>query len=362
MKYFSSLILFFSLFLNVNTAQATIWRLNNSNGGALNPAIQASFPTATTLQQAHDNSNVQPGDTLHIEQSTATYGPLIMTKKLVLIGPGFFLDKNPKTQVNGSYGAPVGAITMDAASCAGSVLTGLTINGNVNMGTSRLILMRNYIAGSTVFVGAIGTTATDSLIIAQNYMEPSTRIGIQERTGGTGIITNLNITNNYIGAHSNNSSYTSISTGGRVSGGLLKNNVLFSRMQVSNMYVLNNMMFGTYSNTFYNCLLEFNAVKVATQFQAPSGTNITTNSVNNLAQSNLGFINESGTADNSMQLQTTSPAKGAGKSGEDMGIFGGAMPYVLSGIPAVPNVYELTIAPVAAGATSISVTVSAKSN
>lgn len=362
MKQLSLSILFCGLILNTNSVQATIWRLNNSNGGSLNPAIQASFPTATTLQQAHDQSDVQNGDTIHVEQSTATYGPLVMTKKLVLIGPGYFLDKNPQTQVNGSYGATVGAITMDAPSCSGSVLTGLTITGNVNMGSSKLTLRRNYIGSATVFVGGTGATPTDSLIIAQNYMEPYTKIGIQERTGGTGLITNLQITNNYIGAHSNSSSYYSISTGGRISGGLIKNNVFFSRMLVSNMYVLNNIMYGSYANTFHNCLVEFNLGKVSSQFQTPSGSNITVNSVNNLAQPALGFISETGTADNTWQLQTTSVAKGSGKSGEDMGMFGGALPYVLSGIPAVPHVYELTIAPVAAGATSITVTVSAKSN
>jgi hypothetical protein len=39
-----------------------------------------------------------------------------------------------------------------------------------------------------------------------------------------------------------------------------------------------------------------------------------------------------------MEIKTrTSPGLGAGFGGTDCGIFGGAEPYVLSGIPPIPN-------------------------
>lgn len=360
MKQFRLSALFCLSVFSALHADATIWRLNNSNGGALNPPINASFPTVTTLQAAHDHPGVQNGDTIHVEQSTASYGNLIMTKKLVLIGPGYFLDKNPKTQVNKSYGATVGAITMDAASCSGSVLTGLTINGNVNMGANKLILTRNYLINATVYVGGTGSTDVDSQILAQNYMSSSSKTCILERPG-TGLITNLVISNNYISTD-DYYSYSSIILSGRVSAGLLKNNIINAKINVSNMYILNNIMYSTHTNTCYNSLIEFNLGKTANQFQTPYGSNNTTNSVNNIVNSAQGFVGGTPVSDGSWALQTSSPAKGAGKSGDDMGIFGGPLPYVLSGIPTVPNIYELTIAPVAAGATSISVTVSAKSN
>ncbi len=43
------------------------------------------------------------------------------------------------------------------------------------------------------------------------------------------------------------------------------------------------------------------------------------------------------------QLAPNSVAKTAGVGGTEAGAFGGDMPYVLSGIPTVPNIYQLTV-------------------
>ena len=43
------------------------------------------------------------------------------------------------------------------------------------------------------------------------------------------------------------------------------------------------------------------------------------------------------------KLKTGSPAIGAGVSGVDCGAFGGPTPYVLSGVPNLPHIYEATI-------------------
>ena len=42
-------------------------------------------------------------------------------------------------------------------------------------------------------------------------------------------------------------------------------------------------------------------------------------------------------------LKSDSPAKGAGVGGTDCGMFGGSSPYKLSGIPGIPNIYELNV-------------------
>jgi hypothetical protein len=41
-------------------------------------------------------------------------------------------------------------------------------------------------------------------------------------------------------------------------------------------------------------------------------------------------------------LSENSPAKGAGSNGTDIGPFGGPDPYRLSGLPNLPNIYELS--------------------
>lgn len=336
-------------------ANATIWRLNNSNGNTLTPNINASFPVGTTLQQAHDNASVLSGDTIHVEQSNTSYGSLTMVKRLTIIGPGYFLNMNPKTQVNKGYSSIVGSITMNASTCAGSTITGLTIAGTVSMGANHLLLSRNYIGG-TVYVGGTSTTVVDSTIIAQNYIAVGYNTYTITEQSGTGNLTNLIIANNYLYTYN----YYAIYISGRMSG-IIKNNTNDGPIIASNMYVVNNIDVRSTTNTFNNCLIEYNIGLAATSYSTPSGTANTFTTGTNLTNTSLGFVTSTST-DGAWALLGTSPAKGTGKSGDDMGMFGGSLPYVLSGIPTVPNIYALTIGSVAAGATSISVTVSTKSN
>lgn len=350
--------------LAAQPSQATIWRLNNSNGGTITPAINASFPTSTTLQQAHDNSSVLSGDTIQVEQSSTSYGPLTMTKKLVIIGAGYFLSSgNTKTQVNKSYGSTVGDITMNASTCAGSTITGLTIAGTVYAGASHLLISRNYFTAPSssvydVLVGPTTNTTIDSVVITQNYMVASSYYVPIAVQGTSGSLTNCIITNNYVGL---TYYYTnSIVLDSRISG-LLKNNVIGGAISVYNMYVVNNMTTGSVTNYFYNCLIEYNLGASANCYQSPSGSGNTITASTNLVGS-MGFVSSPSSTDSTYALTSSSPAKGTGKSGEDMGMYGGPLPYVASGIATVPNIYALTISPVAAGATSISVSVSTKSN
>lgn len=350
--------------LAAQPSHATIWRLNNSNGGAITPAINASFATSTTLQQAHDNSSVLSGDTIQVEQSSTSYGPLTMTKKLVIIGAGYFLSSgNTKTQVNKSYGSTVGDITMNASTCAGSTITGLTIAGTVYAGASHLLISRNYFTapGSysyDVLVGPTSNVTIDSVVITQNYMAGgvySVPIAVQ---GTSGYLTNCIISNNYIAL----SYYSqSVVLNSSISG-LLKNNVMAGVISVYNMYVVNNITTISGANAFYNCLIEYNLGASASGYQSPGGSGNTITASTNLANSSFGFVSSPSSTDSTYALTSSSPAKGTGKSGEDMGMYGGPLPYVASGIATVPNIYALTISPVAAGATSISVSVSTKSN
>jgi len=59
------------------------------------------------------------------------------------------------------------------------------------------------------------------------------------------------------------------------------------------------------------------------------------------------FVDLNGTLgysdDERYKLKAGSPAIGAGVSGVDCGAFGGVTPYVLSGLPPFPRIYEATI-------------------
>ena len=72
--------------VNLNAA---IWRVNNIAG------VNADF---TTIQAAHNAANA--GDTIYLEPSAGNYGNLTATKRLVIIGPGYFLAENEGLQAN----------------------------------------------------------------------------------------------------------------------------------------------------------------------------------------------------------------------------------------------------------------------
>jgi len=85
-------------------ADAKIWRVNNNsnyNGTTLwgdNYAGTSSYPVFKQITDAVASNLVSStnGDTLYVEGSTITYTGVSITKKLIIIGPGYFLNENPK--------------------------------------------------------------------------------------------------------------------------------------------------------------------------------------------------------------------------------------------------------------------------
>ena len=348
------------VFLNFN-ASAKIWRVNN-NGNNPVPAIVSDFPSATTLQQVNDNATVASGDTIHLEQSPTTYGACIFTKKLIVIGAGYFLSQNPNTQVNTSYGTKVGNLTFYDPASASSFVYGCEV-GNVYMGVNGLTIARCYMPSGLCYIGNNTTGNIDGMNIRQCFFAGSTA-GLAPITNntGTGTVTNMNINGNIL-----KPTYFGISLDARVSG-IFKNNVLsntyYSPINLQNFYVVNNLCTNNGNgNSFTNCTVEYNSGVTASQFfsgMSGSGTTYGTgNTTQTLAQ--MAFLAGAST-DGYYQLGAASTVAGNGKGGNDLGAFSGDYPYKLSGIAPVPNIYSLTIASIPAGATTISVTVTAKGN
>lgn len=86
----------FISFLAFQRANATIWRVNNVsnfNGTTLfgdNLGGTATTPVFDEINSTMSWTPVKDGDTLHIEGSGKNYETATVTKKLVIIGPGFF--------------------------------------------------------------------------------------------------------------------------------------------------------------------------------------------------------------------------------------------------------------------------------
>ncbi len=369
MKQFLYSFVLVGLFISfASGADAKIWRLNNSNNQTLNPAINADF--TGTIQQVHDDARVQNGDTVHVEQSAYTYGPLTMTKRLILIGPGYFQNENPKTQVTKDYGATIGVLNISSPGAAGSVISGLSFSGsNIYLGANRLIFENNYVSQvyTQIYIGSGSAINIDSIVMRSNYIVANYTgyHPITVRPSTSGQISNFIFSNNILSTGVLNNT-TGLLLNSLFSG-IIRNNTFYGGMNmvVYNMYVVNNLSnFANASvqgNGFENCVLEYNMGMNDNQYVTPSRLNINNTNINsstNVTQLLIGI----GTTDGKWGLQSSSPAKAAGKNGVDLGAFGGQIPYTLSGMPRVPNIYYIKIAPINPGASSISVTVSAKSN
>jgi len=338
------------------TATAKIWRMNNNN--TLTPQITTDFLLARTLQQAHDSSKVVSGDTIHLEASPITYGDCAFTKRLTIIGTGYFLNEaNPNTQVNTSNNSLVGTLTMYNTACAGTQILGLQATGIIYMGTSDL-MVRNCDV-TNIYVGNAANVC-NNLSIIQNFIGGAGFTwAILDNSGATVKCNNMRITGNIV------SHYYGINLGGNFSG-IIKNNTInatITPISVFNFYILNNIVQNSsalYINSFTNCVVEYNLGNRAQMFSLSSKTN-TAMGVGILENPTIGLVTGS-TSDGNFNIQNSSPAFLSGKGGVSMGAFAGDYPYRLSGIPPVPNVYQLSIAPIAPAAATMSVTVTSKSN
>lgn len=347
----------FTLFAiaSLNLSYAKIWRVNNNSG------IAADF---TTLQAAHDGASA--GDTLHLEASPTSYGGATFTKKLIVIGPGFFLNENPNTQAI-KQTALVSTINLYAGA-AGSVIMGLDFNGNsVYVYANDIVIRRNkfssavngssdyYTGGIQLYYNYQGdNTPIKNAIISQNY-----GVAIYGNYAVTGVL----ISSNYISYYS----YTGDATNSDVlrmhadAIVIIQNNIIRrGTVTVNNSNIVNNIqMAGTFNGTGN---LISNNLGNATQFGTTNG---------NKSNVDMGTVfvgaGSGVSSDGQWKLASGSPAIGAGYGSTaqkpiDAGIYSGQTPYVLSGLPPVPSIYYFDNKPIGSNSDPITVTIKVKSN
>lgn len=333
-----------------------------------NMATANSANLYTSAQAAHDAAN--DGDVLYVRGSATSYGTLIITKRISLIGPGYFLAQNPKTQVQPSP-TTFDHIKLD--------------NGSNN----------SMLRGISVVRSGYGITldSTNNILIEGCYVRCHYNI-YNAYTHGVvaNHSSNINISNCYISVKNANSNYyyfsaavygnnstyiitnSIINNGGGSTNGYTANKVAIysSGAIVKNCVLIN--LHNSMTIRGNDCILE-NCVLVGMS-NLQSGSNnvirncIATNNIlptsninqNNVAGSSI-FVDYDGTlgysTDGKWQLKSGSSAISAGYNGEDIGAFGGATPYILSGVKG-PHIYSLVTAPSGSAASGLTVTVKAK--
>jgi hypothetical protein len=304
---------------------AKIWRVNNV------PGVTADF---TTVQAAHDAAGVQPGDTLHIEPSTTTYGNLTMTKRLVIISVGDFLWVNPGAQYSQVTGT-INSITVNNVSASNSVFH-CTVSGGISVSNANTLRFERCSFGSSLSINS-----SNNNVITGNYLYS---IGFNNSVN--------NIVSNNIIKYFLDVNTTASAT--------VVNNVLFAETAIagrpmSNSTFQNNIINKNGSFSFNNSIVENN---MASNTSLPAG-NGNQNSVNMTAV----FVNPSGNDDASFVLQTAgaNPAVGTGAAGVDCGAYGGNTPLKRGLQPAIPAIYKLS-APAAPVGNTMNVIFSTKSN
>ena len=318
--------------LTVLNSSAKIWRVNNSG-------LPADF---TTIQAAHDASTVLAGDTLHIEPSTVSYGILTSTKKLIIIGPGYFLNENSGQQANPAT-ATIDRFTLNEGS-SGTVISGLTIPTNYsNINTGNITISRNNFSNSAIILAS--DRSYSDIIISGNYdINYVSQAGIP-----SSLITNVFILNNVI---------TTFNLDVHFSGTMANNVIMSSNLKLSNFIIKNNICL----DPQWQAVFVGNNNTISNNISAATGGLPTGNGNQNYVSMSDVFVGLSGNShDGQYQLKTGSPAIGAGLNGEDCGIFGGNAPYHLSGLPATPSIYLLS-APAASNGPTLPVTISVKTN
>lgn len=323
--YLIQILIFVSIGL-----QAHVWRVNN------NPGVNANFPSFTAAQNIAVN-----GDTLYFEGSPVSYGDITISKQLIIIGPGYFLTENPQTQANPAP-AQFGTVNFNAGS-SNSILLSCYVNGTINIKVGNIILIENFCASG---IDIINTSSFSNVFIYKNYINDN---GIA--TTSSSAISNIVMSNNYIKRYYTNLNCISLSNS---CSSLINNNVIFASVTVYNSIISNNIQI--IGNQYLNNNYYYNNIGSGTQFPLGNGN-----------QQNIDMINVfKGTTGNSTdgqwQLKEFSPAIGAGNDGLDCGMFGGTNPYILSGLPDIPAIYQIIMPTTGNSNTGINVTVKAKTH
>lgn len=338
------------LTLTTQFSNATIRRVNNQGFGAQDTDL-------STCIAAADNN-----DTIHVEASGVGYGYITINKPLTIIGTGYFLNENPGLQKNNTP-ATINQIILGPLA-AGTRIVGIRIarSGNnsdadIIVNASNIRIERCYVRDDIAF-NNFGTTAIlNNISIKQCYCNSII-------TGSSvGPINNFQISNCYFAGTLNiSASGTNYQNNaqGNVTHCVFNSGVNCWSANMDFKYNINKG--GTFlqnNNSITN--VNFNLFVATTM---PTWLNITGNTNKIKWPVESVFPNTAGSTDFNLNVDTIAqcPQCYMTATNIETGIFGGADPYRLSGIPNVPTIYMINAPSQSVQGGSINVNVSTRSN
>jgi hypothetical protein len=334
MKIFTVLLTCF--FVGHAVAQTNVFTVNNT------PGIQANY---TSLQGAIDS--VPAGSVLLLQPSGLSYGVATINKPLVIYGPGYFLGQNPSPYTQARNAESIVGHLGFAKGSNGSKVAGLSLtapptnfSGRISIdSTSDITISRSEFTGT----GDCGQGCTpvmfyihasNNITVEQSYMKLTGVLLAPQVSNGILFRNNIMVANpweNYdvIRFYEAPFAYT------------FQNNTMsakFGNIDLTNGTFINNVYVTTDKNSVY--------ISAGPVYADHNVTNINVFSSNNNivnADNTTMFVENTDPSINSQdgvwKLRPGSPAIGYGNDGKDAGAYGSDKPYVLSGIPAIPNIY-----------------------
>lgn len=324
---------------------AKIWRVNNNSiytSGCVN--------CFSSLQDANNSTNVVPGDTIHLEASGTAYNTATINKKLVIIGPGYFLNENGALQQN-TQSAIIGVIRVEVGG-ESTTLLGLDIGANSNtnlfINASDIKILNCKVSG-TIYLNESSTNTINNVTISQCFVGYVWQSSFNSASINNLLVTNCyiensfrlsNSTNNYNGVFSHNVvRYTSSGSNGID---------YFNNIFIDGLNQDKNSSVNVYNNIFI------------------SGVPSWLSSSSNISIAKATVFVANGSTDGIQQVNppTICPQcyTGYPNNTEQIGIFGGTTPYVLSGIASIPTIYELKNRPSSYQGDIIHIKISTRSN
>jgi hypothetical protein len=312
-------------------------------------------------------TNATAGDVLVV--GAGTYAGVTISKKLTLIGPGYFRSGGAAT---------VAGVTLDASG-SGSYFSGFEVTGAFQVSGNNITVKRNKITNN-FYVGYGASLA--NVIATENYCVGAVFIG----SSSSYQLSNFRFANNICFSTINFDT-------GSTSSGLVINNTIRPDSSTSSANIYISYADGIQNVSFYNNIFTtgfgtsssqrmFNdATKTPLNFKwniVGPGSTVVPIPSDNLINQNwsplyAGYpnnINGLNNADGRALLKALSPAINYGRKAPygisdlaiDAGAYGGEQPYVLSGIPVGPYIYSMNVPPLAAANSVIPVTIKAKTN
>ena len=309
----------FAVCLGVATPLATraaTHTVDNANPGA------ADFSDlATAIGKAAS------GDTLLLAGSATSYGTAKLDKELHLIGPGWNIKEN-HPDATPATGASIDLLTIDNSNASGSSLTSLRITSISLSNTADILVQRIRPVSET----QDATVSVSMLRVSSATLRQNFRLAIAAKNGEANI-SKLKVLNNIVA-----SQFRLNATDAQIEHNL----ILDGPVDISGASLRYNLLYpGSNTGvTLANSLAEFNvAAQSASKNADRKGFWPGNNNLNDADADSL-FV-AAGSFDSQFQLGPKSPAANIANTGLDVGPFGGGRPYILSGMPSVPVIFQV---------------------